>query len=169
MGLKDLKSELETLDKKHLIELISEIYRKDKNVREFFEYYLKPDEAKLFEKYKRQVREGFYPQHGDALRLSVARQAINNFKKYEPSKELLADLMLYYVECGVEFTNDFGDISESFYTSIAVMFRSTLDLIQREGYLDRFKERATKIVQDSDGIGWGFSDDVGDCYYDYYD
>jgi Family of unknown function (DUF6155) len=169
MGIKDLKSELEILDKKNLIELISEIYRKDKNVQEFFEYYLKPDETKLFEKYKTQVREGFYPKRGDALRLSVARQAISNFKKFEPSKELLADLMLYYVECGVEFTNDFGDINESFYTSIAAMFRSALDLISREGNSDRFKERATKIVRDSDGIGWGFSDDVGDCYHEYYD
>ncbi len=45
-------------------------------------------------------------------------------KKLEPDPESLADVMLYYVEC-VQFTNDFGDIDEPFYNSIAGMFNNT--------------------------------------------
>ena len=30
--------------------------------------------------------------------------------------------MLYYVECGVEFTNLYGDIDERFYSSLESMF-----------------------------------------------
>jgi hypothetical protein len=168
MGMKELKVGLEGLDKRHLIELISEIYRKNKNIQRFLDYYFKPDELKLFEEYKNRVREGFFPRRGYDLKLSLARKAINDFKKYEPPKELLADLMLYYVECGVEFTNNYGDISEAFYTSVAGSFRSALDLMGREGCLEKFKERAVKISNDTKGIGWGFHDELLYYYNKYY-
>jgi hypothetical protein len=169
MGIKELKVELEMLDKRRLIELISEMYRKEKNVQKFLDYYLSPDESRLFEEHKARIREGFFPKKGDALKLSLSRQAINNFKKYEPSKELIADLMLCYVECGVEFTNDYGDINESFYTSVEGMYYSALDLMSRECCLEKFKERAAKIVHDTKGIGWGFHDGLADIYFEYYE
>ena len=168
MGIKEFKVELEMLDKRRLIELISEMHRKDKNARKFLDYYLNPDESRLFEEHKARIREGFFPKRGDALKLSIARQAINNFKKYEPSKELIVDLMLCYVECGVEFTNDYGDINESFYSSVEGMYYSALDLMSRECCLEKFKERAAKIVHDTKGIGWGFHDGLADLYNEHY-
>ena len=96
---------------------------------------------------------GFILKRGVDLSLSFARQSINDFKKHEPSEELLVDLMFYYVECGVKYTNDYGDIDEKFYSSVEKMYRSALETARKEGCLEKFKERAEKIMHDTNGIG----------------
>ena len=77
--------------------------------------------------------------------------------------------MLYYVECGVRFTNDFGDIDENFYISMEKMFDQTLALLKKEDILDQFNDRASKILTDTDGMGWGFFDSLCEIYYNYYE
>lgn len=169
MALKEIKQELQKQDKETLVKHILELYKKYDSVKEYFDFYVTPDEEKILGKYKEKVREGFYPKRGMRLKLSLSRKAINDFRKLEASKEKLGDIMLYYVECGVEFTNDFGDISESFYTSIENTFEKSLSCFAKENVLEKYKSRAEQILKDSDGIGWGFRDTLGDIYYNYYD
>jgi len=169
MGFRELKSELQKLDKADLIKHISELYKKFKPVKEYFDFYLSPDELEILNRYKERVQEGFYPKRGDQLKLSISRKAINDFKKLGTSVDALADLMLFYVECGVEFTNDFGDINESFYISIETTYAKTLELISKENLLSKFEERAGKIVEESSEIGWGFADYIAEVYFTYYD
>jgi hypothetical protein len=168
MGLKEVKSELNKLDKVTLIKHISELYKKYKPVKEYFDFYIEPDEKKILEQYKEKVTEGFFPKRGYQLKLSISRKAINDFKKLGPSDESVADLLLHFVETGVEFTNAYGDIDENFYLSIEKTFSSALDLIDHSGLLDKFEHRAHKIVTDSEGIGWGFHDYIIDLFYQYY-
>ncbi len=113
--------------------------------------------------------ECFFPKRGSKLRLKDARKVISDFKKLEPDPESLADVMLYYVECGVQFTNDFGDIDEPFYNSIAGMFSNTAKFIQENGLSEIFVTRAKKVVEDTNGIGWGFHDELADIYYNYFE
>ena len=169
MGLKEVKSELGKLDKTTLIKHISELYKKYKPVKEYFDFYVNPDEKKILEQYKEKVTEGFFPKRGFQLKLSISRKAINEFKKLGTSDESMADLLLHFVENGVEFTNDYGDIDESFYSSIENTYSNALDLIDKNGLLDKFENRAYKIVTDTEGIGWGFHDFLGDLYYQYYE
>ncbi|MCX6270977.1 MAG: DUF6155 family protein [Bacteroidetes bacterium] len=110
MGLTDIKKELKKLDHNKLVELIADLYKMNKAVSEYFDFYINPDEKELFKKYKEKVKEAFYPKRGYKLRLSDGKSAISDFKKLGGSPDLVADLMLYYVEMGVVFTNDFGDI-----------------------------------------------------------
>ena len=77
--------------------------------------------------------------------------------------------MLFYVECGVQFTKDFGDIDENFYLSMEKMFDLSLALLKKEDILDKFNGRALKILTDTDGMGWGFHDSLCDIYYNYYE
>lgn len=83
------------------------------------------------------------------MRLSISRKAINDFKKLGPSKENIADLLLYYVEGGVELTNEFGDIDENFYTSIENAYETSLELMNKEEILSKFKYRAFEIVEET--------------------
>jgi len=101
--------------------------------------------------------------------LSLSRKAINEFKKLETSKVKYRDLMLYYVECGVEFINSFGDISESFYTSAENTFERALKIFSVENVLENYKERALKLVNESMDSGYGFGDDIKSIFSDYYD
>ncbi|MCD5425207.1 MAG: DUF6155 family protein [Methanosarcinaceae archaeon] len=81
----------------------------------------------------------------------------------------MADLLLYYVECGVEFTNDFGDINENFYISIENAYETSLKLIDEERILSKFKNRVFKVVNETRNIGWGFHDCLCEVYYEYYE
>ena len=171
MGLSDIKKELKKLEKDTLINLIADLYKKNKAVKELFDYYLNPNEQELFEKYRTKVYEAFFPKRGFGFNLKEGKKAISDFKKFEPSPKLVADLMLVYVESGVQFTNSYGDIDENFYSSLESTYEAALTLIKKENLLGKFMYRAEEIVRKANGIGWGFpyalSQTYLDCYADY--
>jgi hypothetical protein len=164
MGKQDLKKELAGFDKKKLIGLISELYDKNKSVREYLDYYLKPNENASLETFKVKVREAFYPKRGFGLKLAAGKKAISDFRKLSPTMESLIDLMIYYVECGVEFTNDYGDINENYYLSLERTFRDALSLIDKHLLHDSFKDRVLMILDETENIGWGFHDTLVTFY-----
>lgn len=168
MGLREVKRELNKLDKEDLIKHISELYKKYKPVKEYFNFYINPDEKQLLEQYKHKITEGFFPKRGYRLRLSVSRTAINDFKKLGTSPDSIADLLLHFVEQGVLLTNEYGDIDENFYTSIENTYSSALDLMSKNRILNKFEARTYKVVKDTKGIGWGFHDYLEAVYYEYY-
>lgn len=168
MGLTDIKKELKKLDKDKLIDLVADLYKKNKSVKEFFDFYVNPDERELFEKYRDKVFEAFYPKRGYNYKLKDGKQAISDFKKLGTSTDLLADLMLFYVETGVKFTNDYGDVNESYYKSLATTFVDSLTLMSKESLLDKFEGRVVKVVDDTSRIGWGFHDYLVQVWMDFY-
>jgi hypothetical protein len=168
MGLTEIKKELKKLDKDKLIDLVADLYKKNKSVKEFFDFYVNPDERELFNKYRDKIFEAFYPKRGYNLKLKDGKQAISDFKKLGPSSDLLADLMLFYVETGVNFTNDFGDIDEGFYSSIETTYVAALKIMKKENLLDKFADRAGKVVSDTSGIGWGFHDYLCDIHSEFF-
>jgi hypothetical protein len=168
MGIKEIKKELLSKDKEELVKQILELYKKYSPVKEYFDFYLNPNEDELYEKYKVKVREGFYQKKGFQLKLSLSRKAISDFRKLEVSKERLGELMLYFVECGVEYTNDFGDIDEQFYLSIENAFGDSLKLLENDDVLEKYKERVEKVVDDSERTGWGLSESLLEIYDNFY-
>jgi len=168
MSKRDLKMELADFDKKKLIGLISELYDKNKSVKEYLDYYLNPDEKASLKAYREKVREAFYPKRGFGFKLALGKKAISDFRKLKPSVDSLIDLMLYYVQCGVEFTNDYGDIDENYYLSLERTYRDSMDLIDKHLLHDTFKDRALKVVSDAQNTGWGFYDTLADFYYEIY-
>jgi hypothetical protein len=168
MGLTDLKKELKKLDKDKLIDLVADLYKKNRSVKEFFDFYVNPDERGLFNKYRNKIFEAFYPKRGYNFKLKDGKQAISDFKKLETSADSRIDLMLFYVETGVNFTNDFGDINEAFYKSLETTFVDSLNLMNNENLLDKFEERVGKVVVNTNGIGWGFHDYMMQMWIEFY-
>jgi hypothetical protein len=168
MGLSDIKKELKKLDKDTLIDLIADLYKKDKTVKELFDFYLNPNEQELFEKYRTKVYEAFYPKRGFGFNLKEGKKAISDFKKFEPSPKLVADLMLFYVETGVKFTNAYGDIDENFYYSLESTYQAALAFMKKENLLGKFMYRAEEIVGKANGIGWGFPYTLSEIYSEFY-
>jgi Family of unknown function (DUF6155) len=163
-----LKNYLAGFTKEQLVGQIIELSKKYKEVKSYYEFSLNPDSAKQSELVKETVLRCFYPLRGYELRLKEARKAVSDFKKLSPDEKSLVDVMIYYVECGVRFTNDYGDIDEPFYNSVAGMFNDAGKLCLSNGLTDKFKARAEKIVNDTSGIGWGFHDELGDTFYNYF-
>src|SRR5690606_8147717 len=90
------------------------------------------------------------------------------FKKLGPSSELLADLTLFYVETGVKFTLEYGDIDEGFYYSLESTYTAALKLMKKEKLLKQFADRAAKVVSNTYDMGWGFHDSLIDIHLEYY-
>ena len=169
MSLTDIKKELSKFDKDKLIRLITELYKSNKSVKEYLDFFVNPNEEALYEKARAKVYEAFFPKRGYRHKLSDGKKAISDFKKLGGSKELLADLMFYYVETGVEMTENFGDIDEPFYSSLESVYEQALKLMQKEKLLDKFKVRANKIVTDTRYFGWGFYDWLSSAYSEFYE
>lgn len=131
------------------------MYKKNKSVKEFLDFYVNPNEAELFEKYRIKVFEAFYPKRGYNHKLKDGKQAISDFKKHGASPGLLADLMLFYV-IGVKLTNEFGDIDEGFYSSLETTYMAALKLMKKENLLAKFADRAGSL-NDTIDIGWVFT------------
>lgn len=84
----------------------------------------------------------------------------------KPQPLYLADLMIYYIENGCEYTMTFGDMWEPYYTTLETNFEKAMKYIIEHGLLADFKERIERMLNATD-CGWGFSDTLWDIYAEY--
>lgn len=121
------------------------------------------------DQYKKRVKNEFFPSRGfGKARLSIAKKPILEYKKIEPDSYNLANLMLYYVEQGVRFTSEYGDIDEPFYYSMESMYDDSLKLIVKLKAQKEFYDRCKKIVADTADMGWCFNEDLEYSFTKYF-
>ncbi len=162
-----LKKYLQQFSKEQLVAQIIELNAKYKDVKTYYEFSINPNSDKAKEDAKKIISKCISTNFNYDLKLREARKAITGFKKLSPTENDIADVMLFYVECGVNYTNAFGDIDEPFYNSIAGMFHDVGKYIKTNGMQERFKLRCKKIMDDTKNIGWGFHDELSEYYYNF--
>ncbi len=169
MKVSDLKRNLKGSSKEELIKEIVELFKKNGFVKDY--YILKYDaesNSSVLDKHKDIVENEFFPKRGyGKARLSVAKKSITEFKKLSQDKIQLAELMVFYVEMGVKFTNCYGDIDESFYLNMESMYDQVVKFIISASLEDMFNQRCLEIVNDTAGMGWGFHDQLREIYYEH--
>ena len=163
-----LKKSLQGLSESELITLITDIAQACPLAREFLTVKFPSGDyiGELLGKYKQKVEYEFYPKRGfGRLNLREAKKAITDFKKICADKVMVIDLMLFYVENCVMFTNDYGDINEAFYNSACNVYGTVVkeinsgDIALYEVFADRLKAAARNACE-----GWGFQDEMTDLY-----
>jgi len=166
LNLTQLKQHLKKSSKEELVKDISELFKRFDAVKDFYTLKLVPqDEAEVVAKYKGIIEGEFFPSRGfGRARLSIAKKAISDCKKVGVSPAILIDVMVFYVEQGVKFTNEYGDINDPFYTSMENVYGKALEQIEQHGLHGIFEARCRKIVEDTATIGWGFHDGLSDLY-----
>jgi hypothetical protein len=121
--------------------------------------------GEALEKYRHKIVEQFYPVRGEAkLKLGEARKAVRDYRKATGNLHGTAELLMTYVENGAEFTSDYGDIDEGFYSSIESALDELAALLYgdaREMY-PTFSERLARVERLSGDIGWGFHEYIKD-------
>lgn len=157
------------MSKDDLVKDILDLFQKDQFVQD---YYISKESdnsnSPIFLKHKEIIEKEFFPARGDGkARLSVARNSISTFRKLSDNNLLIADLMICYVEVGVRYTNEFGDINENFYSSMEKMFEQALKFIVSNNLSTHFQDRCLDIVEDTANIGWGFHDELSALYARY--
>jgi len=171
MKLTDLKKKLNKLSKEELIQLLIEVYKERQESKDLIESKLDPKmEILILEKYKNQITDEFFPQSGipQYPRFSNLQRTLKDFKDISTNPELISELMMTYVENGVEYTNEFGDIDERFYDNIIRTYLDLLKHLSGNDLLAEFKDRCLNIVNETEDIGWGFHDELTDLYYEFY-
>ena len=170
-GWGTLRRHLAAWEKPALLALIKDLYEVAAENRDFIQarcqYWGQTGErgGEMLEKYRSKIVEQFFPARGfGKLKLGEARKAIRDYRKATGNLSGTAELLLTYVENGAEFTCDYGDIDERFYSSVESALDELAALLRGEarGIYPQFRERLARVEQMTDGIGWGFHDYIGD-------
>jgi hypothetical protein len=169
MSQASLKKELKHLEKEHLVELVLDIYKRSKEAKAFLDFFVDPNEKELFEKYKSKVYEAFYPKKGYKVKIAQGKKAISEFKKFETSADLQAELMLYFVATGVELSLHYGYLTQGFFTSQVKMLDTALRLMKSEELLKKYQSPVLKILEISNQGYFQYSDALHEIYQQYYD
>jgi hypothetical protein len=159
---------LQKAEKKELIDVIRKLYDHSVGDRmlinsRYLGDGLKKERSKVLEKYRKIIKEEFLPENAGKMRISVAERAINDYSNVSGDFVGTLDLMLTYVEEGVQFARIFGVISDEFYDSVEGMLERSCELLKTEEgqkYYPLFRERLLKASRDSEGIGWGFEEAI---------
>lgn len=177
LTIKELKGQLKDFSQDELIYLISKLYKNSGEALKIINSELLGDEYNLdlLVSAKADVYKVFFPTRlSSHLSIANAKKILSTFDRCCPNTVMQIDLKLYFVECGVEFTNTFGDINGSFYNSLESMFWKVADLLndfETEEAFITFEKRLITVVRESEGIGWGFYDDLSDalCSIKWFD
>jgi hypothetical protein len=161
---KDIKAEIKDAPQETLLRIIADLYDISDDNRRFLHARFAASEEALTSG-KKIIRNAVCPEPPRELQLSRARKVISDYRKASGHPRELLELMVYYVECGNEFTLLYGDISESFYYSVESMFEDVVTRLikaQDQYLLDLFLPRLQKVVRHAQGIGWGYYDRIAE-------
>ncbi len=169
MSKAKLKRRLQSLPKERVIEIILELYDARKEAKDYLEFYLAPDSNAELEKCKETIRQEFFPTRGFSEKPSFAkcRKVISDFQKLKPEPTCIADLMLFYIEQGCEYTVTFGDMWEQYYITLENNFDKAMKFIFMNGLLAQYYERIEKLLDNANNCGWGFYDTLLEIYHQY--
>lgn len=164
-----LKKQLASKTKEQLIHEISTLYQKLPQVKEYYQAQGE-DIQEIAKKHKDIIEKEFVEgktRGNPKLRFSVARNALNDFKKLTDDPALIADVMLTYVESISWFNSEYGPDAEEFYTRPENMFEETLILLKQHDLLAQFESRAYKIVEKATD-GYGHYDSLRETFEEVY-
>ena len=118
--------------------------------------------------YKERIRKAVSPAQPwkQDVRLAEGRKAISDYKNANGDVRGVLRLMMYYVQCGNDFTLEFGDIDEAFYDSLCSMVAGIKERLLAESDATLATEFLPMLVKEFERIdgqmGWGYPDEVGD-------
>lgn len=162
----DVRTVLASHSSVKLADLVRNLYNLSQENRDFLNARYLPSQDRLGP-YKKMIDESIYPDmySNKPIRISAAKKAISQYAKATNDKAGTLELMVYFVERGTQFTVNYGDIHEAFYSSLESMFGRVLDILKRNDpeVIERFLPRLTAIRDNAAGIGWGYHDYLRDA------
>lgn len=169
MKLTDLKEYLNSLNTEELREEIVELFKNFSNIKDFYGSKLDEDyELNLLVKFKTIISNEFWNEDrkGPTLSHKVCRESIKEFQRVSTDSSLVADLMFFYTENGVEYANTYNDLDEKFYIRILKSYEDAINFALNNELGDEFADKARELTDESDKIGGGFAQDMIDLFYD---
>lgn len=137
------------MTKEDLVEMLMALYDSKKEAKDYFEYFLNPDEEKAEKKcktvfLKEYTKTGVRPPKG---RISKCKKALQDFEALRPSLEHRIDVRLYMAELASKYGARNWRIWEKNYKTIEKIFADTLLLILDSHLVDQYRTRIDTIQQ----------------------
>jgi hypothetical protein len=160
-----VREKLAAFPKPALVAIIKDLYDVSAENRGFLDARFQFEEANgtTLESYRKKIVEQFYPARGfGKLKLGDAKKAVRVYRKATGDNRGTAELLMTFVENGTDFTRDFGDIDERFYTNVESALDDLMELIREDPkqLYPIFAKRLAEVDRKAEGIGWGFGDYV---------
>lgn len=166
-----IKETLKQCSQQELLHLIHELYQiSPENKRYLTTRFVQQADTDSLAEYKKIIQASVCPVPPKPLKLAAARKAISQYKKATGNNKGMLELSVYYVEQGAKFTDLYGDIEESFYSSLESMFYSAMKLLvlmpgdTQQSYFSRVRH-TMKIASKT---GWGFEDQLSDYFTEFF-
>jgi hypothetical protein len=164
----EIKKELLQLNQEEVLKLLKDLHDASASNKTFLQARLLKGEVVL-DDYEARIYTAFFsrskygPTDGYP-KLREGKAVLSEFKKARPQdlKNYLS-LQLYYVETGTNFTEQFGDMCESFYNSLLSVMGEVTKVLERpeqHPLYEHFLPRLKRLYEDGDGFGWGYTDDL---------
>jgi hypothetical protein len=162
MPLSEIKKRLKGKSEKQLTSLISECYKLSDEVRFYLSTELMENEQecqRMIDELRDELSSAFWREKGSIPQipdLRKAKKAISNLKKATNDPEIIVSFMLDYVDHGISFSCEYGDMWDEYYSSIEKMFESMTKIIlenSKQINVCPIIERIEKIVDESSAFG----------------
>ena len=167
----DVKRNIKSFNNAKLLELIGDLYRLSENNKEFFNTRFSLSENPL-ESYKRIIQDAIHPylEDNETLDIGSAEDAIKQYSKAIDDVKGETELMVFFVECGINFTLSYGEIDDDFYDSVLLMYEKAIQNVTELSPIEQkvYKERLHEIMDSASGIGWGYHDGLCELYYESF-
>ncbi len=167
----DIEMPIKQFQKDQLLDLIHDFYRLSPENKDFLHTRFSKNEDPL-PRYKKIIQDAIHPylEDNESLEIEKANDAINRYSKAVDNPIGEAELRIFYVECGNNFTLSYGDIDEDFYDSLLDMYEYAIETVLETPKEEQgaFQERLKEIMESVSHIGWGYGDGLGDLYYEVF-
>ena len=173
LSQRKFEEHMSQLSPEELVGELAKLYKKFKDVQHFYqmEFGGKAGRVVVLDDYKKAVRGQFYSAASGSKKKPKAaqlRRILSDFKHLAVFQTDMVDLILYRVECAVDYTNDFGGVDLVFYESASNAFAQAVKIIQEEKLEELFMERCQNILMNTAGIGWDFQGMLATIYRDSF-
>jgi hypothetical protein len=161
----EIRRQLASKSQTELLNLIRDVYTLRPEVQDFLHARFLTTRKSLAP-YKKTIQTALYPDviHGEDLDLARGREAISDYRKATNDLIGTLELMVHYVECGTEFAVQYGYGDAAFFETLETMFTQVVKTLQKseQKVIDRLLPRLKTIVQEAEGIGWGYYDAISE-------
>ena len=107
-----------------------------------------------------------YPEHFSPGAMAISLRIIDTLKKNGGTPSEIADLTLFYIECGTQFTCSHGDMDEDFYAELENAFEDLLVFLKENkqtNLFETYEHRINALIKEADEcVGWGYPDQLRD-------
>ena len=164
----DVKKSIKDFNKDQLFDIMKDLYRLSANNKEFFHARFSLSEDPL-ESYRRIIQDAIHPylEDNETLDIGRAEDAIERYSKAIDDVKGVTELMVLFVECGINFTLSYGYIDDEFFDSVFLMYETAIQNVTELSPKEQkvFEERLNKIMDSASGIGWGYNDRLRELYF----